>query len=68
MPSFAILPRLLDSSVDRAQHIMSSAALVLGSILVAASVHFTSMDSVRIASDSSDLGLTNDFVKIIEKK
>ena len=41
-PFCAGLPRHLDSSVDRAQHIdlLGSAALVLGSILVAASVCF----------------------------
>ena len=54
----AKLPRHLYSSVDRAQRIMGSAALLLGSILVAA--------SVRIASDSCDLGLTIGFVKTIE--
>ena len=49
MPFYVRLPRLLDSSVDRAQCMMGSAALVLGSILVAASVCFASVASVRIA-------------------
>ena len=68
MPFCAGLPRLLDSLVDRAQRKMGSAALVLGLILVAASVHFASVSFVRIALDSCDLGLTIGFVKIIEKK
>ena len=54
----ARLPRLLDSSVDRAQRIVRSAALVLGSILAAASVCFD--------SDSCDLGLTIRLVKTVE--
>ena len=54
----AQLPRLLDSSVDRAPRINGSAALVLGSILVAT--------LVRFASDSCDLGLTIGFVKTVE--
>ena len=45
----ARLSRLLDSSVDRAQRIVGSAALVMGSILVAASVRFASVALVRIA-------------------
>ena len=45
----ARLPRLLNSSVDRVQRIMGSAALVLGSILVAALVCFALMASVLIA-------------------
>ena len=57
MPFCARLP-LLDSSVDRAQHVVGSAVLVLGSILVAASDHFN--------SDSCDLGLTIGFVKTVE--
>ena len=39
----ARLPRLLNSSVDRAQRIMGSAALVLGSILVATLVGIASV-------------------------
>ena len=62
----ARLPRLLDSSVDRAQRLMGSAALVLGLILIAALVHFASVASDRFDSDSCDLGLTIGFVKIIE--
>ena len=60
MPLLARLSRLLDSLVDRVQRITRSAALVLGSILVATSVCFD--------SDSCDLGLTIGFVKIIELK
>ena len=47
---------------------MESAALVLGSILVAASVRFSSMALVWIASirNSCDLGLTIGFVKTVE--
>ena len=37
-------------SVDRAQRVMGSAALVLGSTLVATLVCFASMASIRIAS------------------
>ena len=44
------LPRLPDSSVDRAQRMMGSAALVLGSILVTASVQFASVVLVQIAA------------------
>ena len=54
MPFCARLPRLLDSSVDRAQRIMGSAALVLGLIPVAALVCFN--------SNLGDLGLTIRFV------
>ena len=42
-PFCASLPRFLDSSVDRAQRIMGSAALVVGSILVATAVRFASI-------------------------
>ena len=48
------------------QRIMESAALVLGSILVATSICFASVVSVRIALDSCDLGLTIGFVKTVE--
>ena len=48
MPFCATLPQLLDSSVDRAQRVVGSAALVLGLILVAASVRFASVASIRI--------------------
>ena len=47
------MPRLLDNWVDRAMRIRRSAALVLGSIFVAASVRFASVASVRIASVAS---------------
>ena len=43
-----------------------SAALVLDSILIAASVHFALVASVQIASDLCDLGLTIGFVKTVE--
>ena len=52
--------------MGRVQHIMGSAALVLGSILVAASVHFASVASVWIASDLCDLGLIIGFVKTVK--
>ena len=39
---------------------------IVDSILVAASVHFASVASVRIALDSCDLGLTIGFVKTVE--
>ena len=41
---------VLDSSLDRAQRIMGRAALVLGSILVVASIPFALVASVQIAS------------------
>ena len=47
---------------------MGSAALVLDSLLVAALDRFASVALVRIASDSCDLGLTIEFMKIIEYK
>ena len=50
MPFCTRLPRLLDSSVDSAQGIMGSAALVLGSILVTTAVCFASVASICIAS------------------
>ena len=53
--------------MDRAQHIMESAALVLGLILVAALVRFALMASVWITLDSCDLGLTIGFVKTVEQ-
>ena len=46
-PFCAGLPRLLDSSVDRAQRKWGSAVLVLGLILIAALVRFASMALVR---------------------
>ena len=49
--------------MDRAQHIMGNAALVLGLILVAVSVCFA---SDQIASDLCDLGLTIGFMKTVE--
>ena len=52
-------PQLLDSFMDKAQRMMGSAALVLSLILVAASVCFASVVSVRIALDSCDLGVNN---------
>ena len=52
-PFCARLPRFLDSSVDRAQRIMGSTALVMGLIVVA-------------ASDQFDLGLTIGCVKTVE--
>ena len=58
VPLCVTLPRLLDSSVDRAQRIMGRAALVLGLIPVAA--------LVRIASDSCDLGITIRDPKTVE--
>ena len=66
MPFCARLPQLLDSLVERAQHVMGSAVLVLGSILVAASHRFALVAAVWIESDSCDLGLTIGFVKIIK--
>ena len=63
MPFRARLPRLLDSSVDRAQRLVGSAALVSGPIPVAASVCFAS-----VASNSCDLGLTIGFVKTEESR
>ena len=42
MPFCARLP-LLDTSVDRVQRLMGSAALVLGSIFIAASICFASI-------------------------
>ena len=65
-PFCARLPRLLDSSVDRALRKMESAALVLGSIFVAALVHFAWVASVWIVSDSCDVGLTIEFMKTVE--
>ena len=47
--------------MDRGQRRAGSAALVLGSILVAASVLFGGFDS-----DLCDLGLTIGFVKTVE--
>ena len=52
--------------MDRAHCIKGSAALVLGLILVAASVRFALMALVRCDSDLCDLGLTIRFVKTIE--
>ena len=49
VPICARLPQLLDSSVDRAQRIMGSAALVLGLILIAALVRFALVASVQIS-------------------
>ena len=48
-PFCPILPRLLDSSVDRAHRIVGSAAVVLGLIRVTVSVRFALVASVRIA-------------------
>ena len=48
----------------RAQRIMGSAALVLGSILVAALFHFDGFSSDWF--DSDDQGLTIEFVKTLE--
>ena len=48
-PFCARSQQLFDSSVDRAQRIIGSAALVSGSILVAASVRFASVALVWIA-------------------
>ena len=42
--------------MDRVQYLLGSAALFLGSILVAASILFALVALVRIASDSCDLG------------
>ena len=66
MPFCATLTRLLDSSVDRAQRIMGSAALVLDSILVPTLVRFASVVLTQIALDLCDLGLTIGFVKTVE--
>ena len=64
-PFCAPLERLLDSLVGRALRVMGRAALVLGSILVAASVCFASVALVQIAFDSCDLELTIEFVKTV---
>ena len=54
--------------MNRVQHkiIMGSAALVLGSILVAASVHFVAMALLWCDLDLCDLGLTIRFMKTVE--
>ena len=52
--------------MDRVQRIVGSAALVLGLILVAVLVRFVLVALDRFDSDSCDLGLTVEFVKIIE--
>ena len=49
--------------MDRAQHIMESAALVLGSILVAALICFALVD---FDSDLFNLGITFEVVKTVE--
>ena len=52
--------------MDKAQRVERSAALLLGSIIVAASIRFASVASVQIISDLCDLGLTIGFVKTVE--
>ena len=52
--------------MDKAQCKMESAALVLGSIFVAALVYFAWVASVWIVSDSCDVGLTIGFMKTVK--
>ena len=48
------------------EHHLNEIKIVLGSILVAASIHFASVAWVQVASNLCDLGLTIEFMKTVE--